>query len=191
MDINVAWHTRDFLERLPFGSLGKNVLIDTSVKLIGVENIFLGDNVRIDAGTLIIATGRISIGSRVHIAANCYLEGRGGISIKSYANISNYVSIHSVSDDHSGQMMTNPMIPDAYKRLWSEEVEIGRHAIVFVKSTILPGSKIGDGAVVGAHSMAKGIIPAWTIVAGVPAIFIRERSRELLEYEKFLEDRQA
>jgi acetyltransferase-like isoleucine patch superfamily enzyme len=183
---NANWLSRDELVALPFAALGTNVLIDTSVRLIGIENIWLGNNVRIDAGTIIVASGPVKIGSRVHVAAFCYLEGRGGIRLGDFANISSYVSIHSVSDDPSGSSLTNPMTPDRYKNLYQSEVVVERHSIVFAKATLLPGTRMGEGAVLGAHSLAKGALAAWTIWVGSPAVPVKERSRDLLDLERKL-----
>ena len=42
-------------------------------------------------------------------------------------------------------------------------------------SLILPGSKIGDGVIIGASSVVGGEIPPYSIVAGNPARLIRKR----------------
>jgi acetyltransferase-like isoleucine patch superfamily enzyme len=123
----------------------------------------------------------------VHIAAFCYLQGCGGISIGDYANISCYVGIHSVSDDASGNSLTNPMIPEKLKMLNKEKVIIDSHAIIFAKASIMPGTRMFEGAVLGAHSLAKADIPAWHIFGGVPARFLRERARSLLELVEVFE----
>lgn len=180
---NADFLDRQTLERLPFVALGEDVLIDTSVRLIGIENIRIGNHVRIDAGTIIIATGPVRIDDRVHVAANCYLEGRGGIHLHDFVNISSYVSLHSVSDDFSGQSLTNPMTPEALKTLVIGPIVFERHAAIGVKATVLPGVTVGEGAVIGAHSLVRTSIDPWTIEAGVPAHHIRARSRNLLALE--------
>lgn len=41
-------------------------------------------------------------------------------------------------------------------------------------SIIMPGVTIGEGAIVGAHSVVTHNVPAWTIVVGSPAKVIKE-----------------
>jgi acetyltransferase-like isoleucine patch superfamily enzyme len=183
---NATFLTEEQLSALPFAARGKNVLIDSSTILIGIENIHIGSHVRIDANTMIIATGPIRIGSRVHISAHCYLEGRGGIRIDDFANVASYVSLHSISDDHSGASLTNPMVPDKYKTLEVGEIVLERHSLIFTKSTLLPGTVIREGAVIAAHSLVRGTVPSWSIHGGTPARYIKQRTRELLELERAL-----
>lgn len=181
---NAQFLGQEALARMPFAACGKHVLIDGSVRLISIENISIGSHVRIDAGTIIIASGPIRIDDYVHVAANCYLEGRGGIHLHDFVNISSYVSLHSVSDDFSGHSLTNPMTPEAFKTMKIGAIVFERHAAIGVKGTVLPGVTVGEGAVIGAHSMARHPVAPWTIEAGVPSRFVRERSRDLLALEE-------
>ena len=180
---NAAFFSERELAAMPFAAQGTNVLVDTSVRLIGIENISLGSNLRIDAGTIIVASGPVTIGSYVHIGVNCYLEGRGGIEIEDFSNISSYVSLHSVSDDPSGASLTNPMTPKRFKALHVAKIFLRRHSLIFTKSVLLPGTEVGEGAVIGAHSLARGTIPPWTINGGVPTHYIKDRKRDLIKLE--------
>jgi acetyltransferase-like isoleucine patch superfamily enzyme len=183
-DLNIAFMSADDVAALAFAQVGCNVLIDTSARIVGVENVKIGDHVRIDANVIIVASGPVSIGSYVHVGANCYLEGRGGLTIEDFANLSSYVSLHSVSDDFSGGSLTNPMTPDAYKTLDQRPILIGRHVAIGTKSTVLPGVSMGEGAVLGAHSLARGDCTEWSMNVGVPARHVGERSRDLLDLEQ-------
>lgn len=183
-DFNAAYLTGAELDALPFAAIGRDVLIDSSVRIVGVENLRIGSHSRIDAGTIIVASGPVSIGSYVHVGAHCYLQGRGGIRIGDFANVSSYVGLHSVSDDPSGASLTNPTVPDAYKTLEIGEIALERHALIYTKATLLPGTRVGEGAVIGAHSLASGEIAEWSIHAGVPARFLKARARDVLELER-------
>jgi virginiamycin A acetyltransferase len=56
------------------------------------------------------------------------------------------------------------------------DVWIGQNAVV------LPGIKIGDGAIIGANSVVGSDVGAYTIVAGNPAQVLRKRfDEELIE----------
>ena len=57
----------------------------------------------------------------------------------------------------------------------SKEIEIGNDVWIGREAIILGGTKIGDGAVIGAYSVVAGEIPPYSIVAGNPAKVIRKR----------------
>lgn len=56
----------------------------------------------------------------------------------------------------------------------SRPVIIGQHAWLCESSTIMAGAKIGDGAIVGAHSLITGGVSSFTMVAGNPARVVDE-----------------
>ncbi len=56
-------------------------------------------------------------------------------------------------------------------------VTIGADAFVGARSFILPGVKIGEGAIVGACSLVNRDIEPWAVYAGSPARFLRSRQR--------------
>ena len=51
----------------------------------------------------------------------------------------------------------------------SSPIKISRGAWIGLRTIILKGVTIGEGAVVGAGSVVTKDVPAWTIVAGNPA----------------------
>lgn len=65
-------------------------------------------------------------------------------------------------------------------------VEIGNDVWIAAGVTILSGVKVGNGAVIGAHSVVTKDIPAYGVVAGNPARFIRLRftQSEIADLEK-------
>ena len=55
----------------------------------------------------------------------------------------------------------------------AEDVYIGSNVRIGAHAILLPGSKIGDGASVGAGSVVTSEVPPNTIFAGNPAKFIK------------------
>ena len=147
------------------------------------ENIEIGDNVRIDDFCLL--SGKIILGNNIHIAAFSALYGGSeGIYIADFSNISSRVSIYSKSDDYSGESMTNPTIPEKYKKVISAPVYIHKHVIIGSTCVILPGVIIGEGCAVGSLSFINASLSPWGVYAGIPCEFIKERSKALLEEER-------
>ena len=171
------------IKQLGFCSVGNNVLISKKASIYSVEKISIGNNVRID--DFCILSGKITIGSYIHIAAYSALYGgEKGIIIKDFSNVSSRVCIYALSDDYSGQTMTNPMVPDKYKNVTQEKVVLNKHVIIGSGSTILPGVTLGEGTAIGAMSLVNRSTDEWGIYAGIPIRLIKERSRELLLLEK-------
>ena len=54
------------------------------------------------------------------------------------------------------------------------DIHIGKGVMIGMMSLIMPGTKIGDGAIVGAYSLITKDIPPYTIATGRPAKVIKE-----------------
>ncbi len=170
------------------GSVGTNVQIERSVLLIEPQNIHIGSNVRIDAGCILSAGGGIRIGNRVHIGAATHVFASGAeVIVEDFCGISSRVSLFTSNDDYSSGYMTNPMVPDEYRKVRTAGIVLGRHAVIGCGSIIMPGVKLGFGAAIGALSFVNKTIPALAIVSGNPARLIGRRDGErLLSLEKKL-----
>jgi galactoside O-acetyltransferase len=175
------------IAQLGFGSIGSNTRISNLASLHGAERIYIGDNVRIDDFCILSAgSGGIYIGSYVHVAAFCSIIGQAEIRIEDFAGLSARVSIHSSSDDYSGETMTNPTVPDRFRNVDIRPVSLGRHVIIGSGSVVLPGVTMGEGAAVGALSLVTRPCDPFSIYSGVPARRIGSRSRKLLDAEQEL-----
>jgi len=178
-----SFYTETELCELGLKRIGSNVLISRKVSIYSADKITIGNNVRID--DFCILSGKIAIGDYVHIAAYCGLfAGEVGIEIKNFAGVSSRCMIYALSDDYSGEFMTNPTVPDKYKNIISKKVTLGEHSLIGTSSVILPGVEIGEGAAVGACSLVLKSCDEWTMNVGIPAKFVKKRSRKLLEYSK-------
>ena len=177
-----SFYTEDELKEIGFKEIGKSVFISRKASIYSPELISLGNNVRID--DFCILSGKVTIGNYIHIAAYSALYGgEKGIFISDYANISSRVCVYSISDDYSGETMTNPMVPDEYKKVQSEPVYIGKHVIIGSTSVVLPGVKLGEGSSFGSFSLIKNDSEEWSINMGIPAKKVKNRSKHLLNYE--------
>lgn len=97
----------------------------------------------------------LSVGTTVH----CGLR----MDWMEMASCSEYVTVVDSRHYHTD--------PDTwfYDNSESAPVRIGRNAWMAAKATVLMGSDIGDGCVIGAGSVVRGEVPAGMVAAGIPA----------------------
>ncbi|MBP3819638.1 MAG: acyltransferase [Butyrivibrio sp.] len=188
MSVLKSFYSYDELKKIGLKRYGTNVYISRKASIYSADNIEIGSNVRID--DFCILSGNIIIGDNVHIAAYSALYGGdAGIRVSSFANISSRVCIYAISDDYSGETMTNPTIPNIYKKIQSKPVFVGKHVIIGSGSTVLPGVTLAEGTAIGAMSFCKVSTKSWKIYAGVPAKIIKDRKTDLIDLErKFLNE---
>ena len=55
---------------------------------------------------------------------------------------------------------------------------VGDHAVLTTGVTVLAGAHVGPGAVIGAHSVVRGAIPAGAVAVGAPARVVQPKSME-------------
>ncbi len=125
----------------------------------------IGKNARISPSVHVWAPWNLTVGEEAAIAhhVDCYCVA--AITIGDHATVSQYSFLCSATHD----------VTDPHMELLSAPIEIGDQAWVCAGAWILPGKSIGEGAVVGARSLVTTNVKAWTIVAGHPARFIKER----------------
>lgn len=180
------------LEKIGFSSIGENVLISKMTSVYSPELIHIGNNVRIDDFAFL--SGDITLENNIHIAPFSALiggTGGAGIVMKDYSGISSHVTIYAISDDYSGEYMTNPTIPSRFTNVKRGRVVLNKFVIIGASTVILPGVEIGEGTAVGAMSMVVKSLPEWKICSGIPVRVINDRSQKLKELEQqYLEFRQ-
>ena len=104
------------------------------------------------------------------LIAKCIIDARGGeIHVGESTDIGLQTNIwtleHSPNDEKHGTMGAPVIIED--------------HVWIATRVTILPGVKIGRGAVVATGSVVTKNVAALDIVAGVPAKVIGKRTNDL------------
>ncbi|WP_078409102.1 acyltransferase [Priestia abyssalis] len=183
-----SFYTQEELKSMGFKVLGKNVLISKKSSIYNPENIIIGNNVRID--DFCILSGKIELGNYIHIAAHSSLYGgTAGIVMKDFSGISSRVVIYSVTDDYSGEYLTNPTVPNQYRNVISGQVTLEKHVLVGANSVILPNVTLREGSAFGSCSLVSKDSKPWTVNVGIPATYRKDRSRRLLELEnQFLKE---
>ena len=135
--------------------VGRGTMIWDTPQFIGGKNL----HTKICIGNFCL----ISIGSYWDLAAPIRLGNCVGISPQTML----LTGTHQINNpgNRVGKMDSHPLI-------------IGDGAWLGARSTIMPGITIGEGAVIGAGAVVTKDVPAHTLVAGVPAVIIRELPKE-------------
>ncbi|MCM1387282.1 MAG: acyltransferase [Bacillus sp. (in: Bacteria)] len=178
-----SFYSKQELKELGLHSYGENVLISRNATIYGANKISIGDNVRID--DFCILSGNITLGNFIHIAAYCGLfGGESGIVMEDFSAISSRGVIYGDSDDYSGIAFTNPTVPDEFRNVSGGKVTLRRHVILGTGVSVLPNVTIGEGSAIGSMSLVNRSVDAWGIYVGIPCKKIKERKKDLLEFEK-------
>lgn len=146
----LLWHRfyilRAFILKI-FGANISSLQIQAfgSTKILRPWDLKLGKFVTIGPRVHIYNLNRIIIGDNSVISQDAYLAGG--------------------THDYS-----KPNLP-----LLRKDIIIGHNVWIGAGAFICPGVKIGDGAVVGARAVVTKDVEPWTVVAGNPAKFIKQR----------------
>jgi maltose O-acetyltransferase len=112
------------------------------------------------------------IGDRTVINRGCTLDLRGPLHIGDDVSISPEVAI--ITNQHAWR--------EPGFALQTKPVFIDDHAWIGLRATILPGVRIGRGAVVAAGAVVTRDVPPGAVVAGVPATVVAARPEAALGY---------
>lgn len=174
-----SFYSKEELILLGLKKVGTNVLISRKASIYGAELIEIGDNVRID--DYCILSGNIKVGSNVHISAFVALYGKCGIILEDYSGISPRSTIFSAMDDFTGDYLIGPIHKEHQINVSGGPVVLKKYSQIGAHCVVFPCITIEEGAVVGAMSLVNKTIASWTVVAGIPAKFLKHRSAKLLE----------
>lgn len=141
---------RLYIVKRYFGKVGVNVSILRDVEFLGPNNICISDNVVLNKRVLLDGRGgRLMIGNNVDIGRESNL----------------WTLEHDPNDD--------------YHTTKGGDVVIEDYVWISTRVTILPGVRIGYGAIVATGAVVTKDVPPMSIVGGVPAKVIGERKSDL------------
>lgn len=139
-------------------------------RLAGIK---IGKGSTIHMGANFFQPQNIVIGDDTIIGDHCFLDGRAGLKIGSHTAIASQVLIYN--SEHQ--------IHDSEFKVTEEPVEINDYVFVGPRAIILPGVKIGKGAVVAAGAIVTKDVAPGKIAGGVPAREIGERKLRDFHYK--------
>jgi acetyltransferase-like isoleucine patch superfamily enzyme len=174
-----SFYSEDELKTIGLKAYGKNVLISRKSSIHSPELISIGNSVRID--DFCILSGKISLGSFIHISAYSALYGQYGIEMHDFSGLSPRCTVFSATDDFSGDYLTNPMVPEKFRNVTGGGVIIGKYVQVGAGCIIMPDIILNEGAAIAALSFVNSSVKEWTIVGGIPAKYIKNRSSEMVK----------
>ena len=160
--------------------LGNRTLrVDGNITIRGERYISIGDYTHIGNGCVITAwdktadggthTPEISIGSKCSIGEYNNITSTYKIVIGDNLLTGRWVTItdNSHGDTDYESLQINPIMRPVVSK---GSVIIGNNVWIGDKATILPNVTIGDGAVIAANSVVTKDVPAYSVVAGNPAV---------------------
>lgn len=118
------------------------------------ENIVIGNDTHIGGGFNFDGSGGLYIGDHVHIAMNCTI----------FTFNHNFLSMKEMPYDNTY----------IYK-----SVQIEDYVWIGANVSIVPGIKIGRGAIIGMGAVITKDVPECAIVGGNPAKILKYRDKEL------------
>jgi galactoside O-acetyltransferase len=165
--------------------IGQNVTIGRTVRIRYPELVEIGDNVIIDDFTYISTA--LKVDNYVHISSGAKIIGgrQCTVSFGSFSTLAPNVTLSAGSDDYIAGLAT-PLVDAKFKgNVEYGDILIGKHCIVGAGSVVLPGGTFQEGSALGALSLVKSKLEAWTLYAGIPAVSLKARDKSaILKLEK-------
>jgi acetyltransferase-like isoleucine patch superfamily enzyme len=131
--------------------LGRNVWLgrDCYIHVWPNAELVIDDDTYIGRGTIILCHESVRIGAKVMVAPNCH-----------------------ITDVNHG---TAPGVPMRDQPLCSAPVRIETDVWLGAGCSVLPGTTVGQGCVIGARAVVSRSIPRGMIAVGVPAKCVKVR----------------
>lgn len=134
--------------------------------LYRIAGIKIGKRSTFHMGARFYQPKNISVGDGTIIGSHAFVDGRANVEIGSNVDIASEVMIYNSEHD----------INDPEFKATEEPVEIGDYCFIGPRVIIMPGVKIGRGAIVAGGAVVTKDVPDFSIVGGVPAKVIGTRN---------------
>lgn len=158
---------------------GEDVRIYPLCKMLNAENAMIDSHTRIMDNCWIDAGPLFMVGKHCMLTWGVIVEGQAEIRIGDRVFIGPGAKILSSTYKVHGYY-TMEFLPEGCSEIEYGNITINDDAYIAANCAILPGVTVGEGAVLGANSLATKDLEPWGIYVGSPAkkIGMRERPSE-------------
>lgn len=159
--------------RLWGGYAGKRIMVDTGLHLRHAPNRYwsIGAGVYLGKGVILDVrpNAGLVIGMNAKIMHHVVIGSAEHITIGANTQVAEFSSIRDAEHgiDTNVLMRQSPLVV--------HPISIGDNVWIARGVAVLAGADIGSGAVIGANSVVKTLIPVDAIAVGAPARVIRQR----------------
>jgi acetyltransferase-like isoleucine patch superfamily enzyme len=153
-------------------SCGSDCVFEPDVLIFHPENVHLGRNVYVGHRTILKGyyKNELRVGDETWIGQMCFFHSAAGLTIGAHVGIGPGTIIITSTHRELGRAVPPLDAPAEFAPVHVEDdVNLG------VGSIVLPGVRIGRGAIVGAGAVVTHDVTPYAVVSGSPARFLRER----------------
>ena len=130
------------------------------------KKLVFGKNVQINDYVHIVAMEKVTIGDDVLMASHVFISDNSHGSYK------------------GDELDSDPRVPPIQREYRTSPVTIGKSSWIGEGVIIMPGVSIGEGCVIGAHSIVNRDIPNYTVAVGTPIRLIKRYDFETRRWMK-------
>ncbi|HVP12644.1 MAG TPA: GNAT family N-acetyltransferase [Phycisphaerae bacterium] len=161
--------------------LGQDTVIDQYVEIWGPASVSIGSLCHIDTSVRLAAGERrlrqhgwITIGDYVHLGPGVHIAGRGGVKIGDCVGVMANAHLYSAtgvieSPADPGQLIAmSHMAPHDQQHIVEAPILIDDYAFIGMTARIMPGVRVGRGAVVHANVELTSNVPPFANIGAIP-----------------------
>ncbi len=158
--------------RSSFAQLGSGSVIEMPTTVTGARRIVIGRDVRVGRGSWLYThdePASLTIGRRTSISRFCVPSAAKSVTIGESVLMARgvYIADHNHGHRQPGVPVRDQALDDIAAVMIGDGAWLGQNVV------ILPGSRVGRGAVVGANSIVRGTIPDRGVAVGAPARIVK------------------
>lgn len=158
----------DLPESRKYVKIGKNCIVSGQFVFESSSGMITIGNHSYIGGGMFICRSSIEIGENVTIAWGCSFYDHDSHSL-------DYMKRRKDIDDELNDIRhgRNFIANKDWSNVNSKPIKICNDSWIGMNVIILKGVTVGEGAIVGAGSVVTKDVPAWTVVAGNPAVVVK------------------